>query len=235
MNFYYDLHIHSCLSPCGDRDMTPNNIVNMAIILGQDIIALTDHNSCKNCRATVEVGNRHGITVVPGMELCTSEEIHVICLFPDCDSAEAFEKYISSRMFHITNRPDKFGEQLILNSDDEVVGEELFLLITSADVSIENVTALCAEYGGVCFPAHIDRTSMSIFSSLGIFPDHLGFKFAELSYRHNIDDFINNNSLPQDITLLQSSDAHYLENMAEKTHTIDLAKNSAKSLINKLK
>ena len=79
---YYDLHLHSCLSPCGSEDMTPNNIVNMAKLMGYDMIALTDHNSCLNCEATVTVGKRNGLTVVPGMELCTAEDAHTICLFP---------------------------------------------------------------------------------------------------------------------------------------------------------
>ncbi|MBQ2422676.1 MAG: PHP domain-containing protein, partial [Clostridia bacterium] len=86
MRLYYDLHIHSLLSPCGDNDMTPNNIVNMAKLNELDIIAITDHNSCKNCAAAIKVGNEVGITVVPGMELTTSEDIHVVCLFPDLES-----------------------------------------------------------------------------------------------------------------------------------------------------
>ena len=90
MRVYYDLHIHSCLSPCGDNDMTPNNIVNMSLLNGMDMIALTDHNSCKNCRAAVRAGEEAGVTVVPGMELTTSEEAHVVCLFPTVEQAEAF-------------------------------------------------------------------------------------------------------------------------------------------------
>ncbi|HAS37802.1 MAG TPA: phosphoesterase, partial [Ruminococcaceae bacterium] len=81
MKLYYDFHLHSCLSPCGDNDMTPYNLVNMAKILGLDAIALTDHNTAQNCRAAMEVGKSIGVTVIPGMELCTSEEVHVVCLF----------------------------------------------------------------------------------------------------------------------------------------------------------
>ena len=91
---YYDLHLHSCLSPCGSEDMTPNNIVNMAKLMGYDMIALTDHNSCLNCEATVTVGKRNGLTVVPGMELCTAEDAHTICLFPTVADAMEFHQYV---------------------------------------------------------------------------------------------------------------------------------------------
>ena len=90
MKLYYDLHLHSCLSPCGDNDMTPYNLVNLAKIFGYDIIALTDHNSCLNCESAMKVGEKIGITVVPGMELCTSEEIHNVCLFPSLEKAMDF-------------------------------------------------------------------------------------------------------------------------------------------------
>ena len=90
MKLRYDLHLHSCLSPCGDMDMTPNNIVGMAKLLGYDIIALTDHNTCRNTPAAVQAGERQGLVVVPGMELCTREEAHVVCLFPTAEAALAF-------------------------------------------------------------------------------------------------------------------------------------------------
>ena len=87
MKFYYDLHIHSCLSPCADMDMTPNNIVNMAKLLGLDVIALTDHNTSLNCEAITKVAEKKGLCVLPGMELTTSEEIHAVCLFDTLDKA----------------------------------------------------------------------------------------------------------------------------------------------------
>ncbi len=91
MRLYYDLHIHSCLSPCGDSDMTPNNIVNMARLADLNLIALTDHNSCRNCPAILAAARGSGLTVLPGMELCSAEEAHVVCLFPTLEAAEAFD------------------------------------------------------------------------------------------------------------------------------------------------
>ncbi|MDI9489318.1 MAG: PHP domain-containing protein, partial [Bacillota bacterium] len=90
----YDLHIHSCLSPCSDEDMTPANIVNMAKLLGLDVIAVTDHNSCRNCPAVYNYAQKNNILVIPGMELCTMEEVHVLCFFEELENAMAFDKYV---------------------------------------------------------------------------------------------------------------------------------------------
>ncbi|MEE1126717.1 MAG: PHP domain-containing protein, partial [Acutalibacteraceae bacterium] len=140
MKIYYDLHIHSALSPCGDNDMTPNNIVNMAMLNELDMIAVTDHNSCKNCVAAVEIGQAVGITVVPGMELTTSEDIHVVCYFPDVDTAKAFDDKVSETLLPVPNKPEIFGHQYIMNKDDEITGELETLLIGSCDISIMEVT-----------------------------------------------------------------------------------------------
>ena len=120
MRLYYDLHINSSLSPCGDNDMTPNNIVNMAKLNELDIIAVTDHNTCRNCSAAIKVGEEVGLTVVPGMELTTSEDIHVVCLFPDLESAEKFDKYVYERLMKIPNEADIFGHQYVMNENDEI-------------------------------------------------------------------------------------------------------------------
>ena len=102
--YYYDLHIHSCLSPCGDEDNTPGNIVGMAKLCGLNILALTDHNSCKNCPAFFEAAKRHGIIPIAGMELTTSEDIHVVCLFEHLKDALAFDEYVDSRRNKIKNK-----------------------------------------------------------------------------------------------------------------------------------
>ena len=113
--YYYDLHIHSCLSPCGDDDNTPNNICGMASISGLNIVALTDHNTAKNCPAFFKAARRYGIIPVAGMELTTSEDIHVVCLFEELSDAMLFDEHLQTRRILIKNRPEIFGEQLILN------------------------------------------------------------------------------------------------------------------------
>ena len=162
LSLSYDLHIHSCLSPCGDDDMTPANIAGMASLIGLDIIAVTDHNSCKNCPAVMEACKEYGITVIPGMELTTSEEVHVVCLFESLTDAMAFDSYVSSQLIPFPNKKEIFGNQFLLNSRDELIGEEKNLLINATNISFDEVYELTKAYHGVMIPAHIDKNSTSL-------------------------------------------------------------------------
>ena len=213
MELNYDFHLHSCLSPCGDNDMTPYNLVNMAKIMGLDVIALTDHNTCLNCPAAMKAGEEAGILVIPGMELCTDEEVHVVCLFPDLENALRFSAYVRERIPPVENREKIFGEQLIMDDKDNVIGKENLLLTTAADVSLDKVPSLVKEYGGICFPAHIDRTSYSVISNLGMIDEYMGFDIAEITPQADKDDYIKRFPFLGKINILSSSDAHYLENI----------------------
>lgn len=235
MRLYYDLHLHSCLSPCGDDDMTPWNMVNMAKILGLDIIAVTDHNSCGNCRSAMKVGESVGITVVPGMEICTAEEIHCVCLFDDIDKAEQFSLYVKSTMPPVKNREEIFGNQLFMDEGDTVFGKEEILLTTASLIGIDSLPAIVKEYGGVCFPAHIDRESYSILSSLGDFPPELEVEAFELTPRADEREYFSNYDFLEGKKLLRNSDAHYLENMREREFYLELEENSAFALVEYLK
>lgn len=128
--YYYDLHIHSCLSPCGDNDMTPNNIAGMAALKGLNLLALTDHNTAKNCPAFFEACRRQGIVPIAGMELTTAEDIHIVCLFETLEAALAFDAFVDGKRVKIKNRTDIFGEQIICNGNDEPLGQEAYLLST---------------------------------------------------------------------------------------------------------
>lgn len=231
MKLYYDFHLHSCLSPCGDNDMTPYNLVNMAKLLGLDIIALTDHNSSQNCRAAIEVGNEIGLTVVPGMELCTSEEVHVVCLFADVKNAEAFSEFVLSTVPPIKNRSDIFGEQLIMDSRDNILGSQELLLTTASGISVENVVETVKKFGGVCYPAHINRSSYSVISNLGMITEEMCFKAVEMTENADKNGYMNKYPIIADMSVFVSSDAHYLENMQEARHKIELSENSAKAVI----
>lgn len=235
MKLFYDLHLHSCLSPCGDNEMTPYNLVNMAKILGFDIIALTDHNSTKNCRAAVSAGEKANLTVVPGAELCTSEEIHVVCLFPSVEAAEKFGEHVFNLIPKIKNKPKIFGDQFIMNDEDEILGSEELLLTTASSVSIDAVPELVKKFGGVCFPAHIDRSSYSIISALGTFGEELNVKAFELTPDADINEYLQKYPATKGKLCLRNSDAHYLENMRLPENTIDLPENSAPALIEYLK
>ena len=191
MNTYrYDLHVHSCLSPCGDNDMTPNNLVQMALLTGCDILALTDHNTCRNAPAALEAGERAGLLVIPGMELCTAEEAHVVCLFETLEGALDFDRYVYENMPHVPNRPEIFGEQRVLDGEDQQVGEEENLLLVSSFIGVDQVVELTARYGGVAFPAHVNRDSFSVIASLGAIPEEAGFTSAEVTRDCDLESFV---------------------------------------------
>lgn len=235
MTLYYDFHIHSGLSPCGDNEMTPNNIVNMAKLYDLDVIALTDHNSTLNCKAVMEAGKEIGLLVIPGMELCTSEEVHLVCLFPDLKSATEFGDYIRSTLPPIRNKPTVFGEQLVFDKNDNVLGFEHTLLITASTVSTNDASELVESYGGVCFPAHIDRNSYSIISNLGTIDNSFNFKCAEIADFDLLENLKKQHPYLNELKILSSSDAHYLEHMRLKEHYIEASENSIEAILEALK
>lgn len=210
MKIYYDFHIHSCLSPCGDNDNTPNNIVNMSLLKGLQAIALSDHNTGKNCPAAIEAGKRNGLVVLPAMELTTSEDIHILCLFEKYERLAMLEEYISERRMKIKNREEIFGEQLILNEYDEPIGKEEYLLLASAGVSVQKIAALVKGFGGIAVPAHIDKQSNGLIGVLGAFDETLGFEMIESKRDCGV-------RLPR----LINSDAHRLWEISEAENQIE--------------
>ncbi len=232
--YTYDFHMHSCLSPCGDMEMTPNNIVNMAKIMECDIIAITDHNTVKNARACIKVGEEVGVVVIPGMELCTVEEAHVVCLFETVEGAEEFEKYVKTQCLPMENDEDIFGAQVVMDENDEEIGREKNMLINSTFISVNDVDDLVKKYGGVAFPAHIDKNSYSVIASLGAIPPEANFSYVEITDKCDIKTF---ETLHPEILgkgVLINSDAHYLEDVCTKYSKIFLSDCSAKAVVEKL-
>ena len=218
--FNYDLHIHSCLSPCGDNDMTPNNIVNMAAINKLDIIAVSDHNTTKNCRAAIKACENNGLdlTVVPAVEITTSEEIHTLVYFRSLDAAEAFEReIIEKKRLAVKNKPEIFGEQIIMNEFDEKTGEEENLLIAAIDLSIDYIYNTAKDYNAVAVPAHIDKDMNGLIAILGDFPEYMEFKAAEIKDKSKIADIQQKYNLRDKGVkqIISNSDAHYLWDIAE--------------------
>lgn len=231
MKYYYDLHLHSCLSPCGDMDMTPNNIVNMAKLLGFDVIALTDHNSSLNCEAAMKIGEEAGVLVIPGMELTTSEDIHAVCLFPTLEKALDWNRYVDDNRVKIRNRAEIYGRQVIMNENDEETGEVEHLLIPATNISIMNVRSLVKQFGGVCMPAHIDRDSLSILSVLGEIDESCGFTAAELADKSREDELKQAHPILNNMKIVTDSDAHYLENMRDPSEYIELGELTREKVI----
>ncbi len=232
MKLAYDLHIHTALSPCADDDMTPNNIVNMSILKGLDVIAVTDHNSCRNVRACLSCAENRQLLVIPGMEVETAEEIHVICLFPDIDRALEMQKLIYSRLPDIRNKEAVFGNQLVLNQNDEVLYMEDRLLLTSAAISINEVfDVVCRRLKGLAIPAHIDRQANSLLSSFGVIPEDINISCVEISDRAKELVLTEKHSKLKNFTKIYSSDAHYLGNISERQNFFEADKR-AESVIN---
>jgi len=220
--YTYDLHIHSCLSPCAEDEMTPNNIAGMGAVCGLQIMALTDHNTTKNCPAFFEAAKRYGIIPIAGMELTTAEDIHLVCLFETLDQAAVFDEAVAAQRILVDNRPDIYGDQMIMNGEDEVIGVEPHFLPVATQLPLEQAAALCVAHGGVCYPAHIDRPANGIVAVLGTFPEDPPFGIAE------VNDFAKVESMRQQIPLLKDafflcgSDAHNLCAIREENPTLEI-------------
>ena len=220
--YYYDLHIHSCLSPCADNDMTPNNIAGMAALKGLNIVALTDHNSCKNCPAFFEACRKQGLIPVAGMELSTAEDVHLVCLFERLEDAMRFDGEIQKHLMNVKNRPEIFGDQLVLNGDDEQIGIEEKLLISATDLWMSEAVALARSYGAHVHPAHIDRESNGIIAILGDVPEDYAFDCLEFNDSGNIERITKEYPATADKKRVVSSDAHYLWDISEADNCVEL-------------
>ena len=219
--YYYDLHIHSCLSPCADDDMTPNNIAGMAAIKGLNVLALTDHNTAKNCPAFFEACKRQGIVPIAGMELSTAEDIHLVCLFSQLEDAMRFDDEIKKHLMPIKNRPEIFGNQLILDGEDNVIGEEETLLISATDLPIDRAIALAKSFGAHVHPAHIDRQSNGIVAILGTVPKNNGFPVFELRDGNRKREFAERYGIDEG-RFIVSSDAHVLTDIRDRENYFEL-------------
>lgn len=213
---YLDLHIHSALSPCSDDDMTPNNIINMAKIKGLDGISITDHNSVKNLPAFDKLSKLNNIEFIPGLELTTIEEIHVLLYFKKLDDAMVFGKFLHDKLNNTKNNKKIFGNQLVLNEKDELLSEEEVLLINSTNITINSLDELSKIYGFFYVPAHIDKSSFSILSQLGFIPSDLNIEIVEISKKVEPIKFLKNNNLFNKVYFTQNSDAHNLIDILEK-------------------
>lgn len=230
MKYFYDLHIHSCLSPCADMDMTPHSIAGMSYINGLDIIAVADHNTARNVRAVQKACEEFNILLVPAIEAETAENIHLLCLFKSIEDAESMGEFLEAHLPPIKNRSEIFGRQVIMDECDNEKGELENLLINATDVPIEEMKSKVEALGGVCVAAHIDREANGIVATLGSVPDYLNFKAVELS-----------NSAPQDYpreekyTYIADSDAHYLTDISEKINYLELEDKNLEEIIEKLR
>jgi PHP family Zn ribbon phosphoesterase len=215
--FLADLHIHTVLSACAETEMLPELIVERAQELGLGIIAVTDHNSAENAAAVVNAAKGTGITVLPGMEVQTREEVHLVCLFDTLEQVDLWQQEVYAHLPPLKNDEDAFGTQVVLDAEGKIVGRNDRLLLTATSFSLEEVVRKVCDLNGLCIPAHVDRPAYSIIANLGFIPPDLGIVGVEIS--HLIGPKEARERFPElkHYSLVASGDAHRLREMVGRT------------------
>ena len=227
MRIKYDLHIHSALSPCADDNMTPSNIVGFAKLQGLDAVAIADHNAIANVKVAMDVGAAFDVVVVPAMELQTAEDIHILCLFEKFDDLQSF--YNSIDFTNLQNRTEIFGEQWIMDEDDNVIATEPRMLLVASEISVEDVTSLAKQYNGIAIAAHIDREENGMVAILGTVTED--FSVVEISPTATDSVCV----YCQGKKVITNSDAHVLEDIGKAQGQLEVAERSARGILQALR
>jgi hypothetical protein len=207
--FRADLHVHTVLSPCAEVEMIPPLIVQKALELNINLIAITDHNATGNINAVMEAAQGTDLTVLPGMELQTREEVHLLCLFDTLEQAETWQKVVDSILPRLSNNSDFFGEQYIVDASGEFIRREERLLIVSAEIGLDEAAEQVHALGGFAIPAHVDRKAFSLIANLGFVPP--GFEALEISRHLKPTEAAVRYPQIRGYPLIQSGDVHRLD------------------------
>jgi 3',5'-nucleoside bisphosphate phosphatase len=215
-----DLHVHTVLSPCAEVEMIPPLIVRRAVELGLELIAITDHNAAANCAAVVEAAAGSGLAVLPGMELQTAEEVHLLCLFDTVEQALTWQGIVFDHLPDRPNPEDVLGAQYVVDATGDYVRTEERLLLASTDLALEEAVRRVRALGGMALPAHVDRPSFSLLANLGFVPP--GLDVPALEIFRATDPAALRRARPDLVgwPLVRNGDAHQLSEMAART-TLD--------------
>jgi hypothetical protein len=213
-----ELHVHTVLSPCAEVEMIPPLIVQAALEQGITLIAITDHNSTRNVRAVQLAAAGSGLTVLPGMEVQSREEVHLLALFPSLEASDAFQFWVDAALPDLENQPEHFGEQFIVDETGGFLAREPRLLLTSCSHTLEQIVARVNQLGGLAIPAHIDRTTFGLVAQLGFVPAGAGFAAVEISRRADPAKTALRFPFSGEYPLIQSGDVHRLEEFLGSTH-----------------
>lgn len=230
MDVFCDLHLHSCLSPCGDDEMTPWNLVGMACVNGLSLIALTDHNTTRNVPEAIEAGKEYGVAVLPGMEITSKEEAHILGYFPTLEDALAAGEEVYACLPDVTNDPSLFGNQLIKTEGDQDGGILSKLLINATTLSVDEVEQLIKRHNGVTVPAHINRGHNGMIGALGLMPFLPQFPIIETAAAIDCPAYATKGRFQ-----LHSSDAHRLEDIQDQVFSLPLEEPTAEAAFRFLK
>jgi hypothetical protein len=210
--FKADLHIHTCLSPCGDWDMSPRGVIQKSLAAGLNLIAVCDHNSGENAGAVVREGRRQGLAALPGMEVCSREEVHILALFEHLEQVSAMQEFVYSGLAG-NNQPEVFGYQIVANEENEVLGENPRLLIGATRYSLADIVGHTHALGGLSVSCHVDRPANGIINQLGFIPPDLALDAVEVSYRVPLNKARETLPAIGALPCITSSDAHYLKDI----------------------
>jgi len=225
-----DLHIHSCLSPCSDWDMSPKKIVQKSLEQQLDLIAICDHNTAENVAAIMREGARQGIAVLPGMEICSREEVHLVTLFKSIEADLKMQEFIYKHL-NGNNQPEVFGHQVVADEHDQVLGENPRLLIGATGLSLIDVVEKAHHLGGICISSHVDRPSYSLIGQLGFIPENLHLDAVEVSFRVPLKKARTEVPGIGNYPCVTSSDAHFLDDIGKVWTEFILAAPSLEELI----
>lgn len=227
--FNGDLHVHTCLSPCGDFSMLPTLIIMKTKEKNLDMIGICDHNSTENVMSVKKAGEKEGVVVLGGIEITSREEVHILGLFDNQSDLLKIQNMVYEHLPGI-NDEDAFGEQLLVDETDEIKGINEKLLIGATTLSLEQVVTMVDNLGGVAIAAHIDRESFSVIGQLGFIPKGLGIDALEVSPKSTVEDvrikFAQANKFP----LVSFSDAHYLEDIGKRSTSFRMQEPTVKEL-----
>lgn len=222
-----DFHIHSCLSPCGDLLMSPATIISTLKERNVQIAALTDHNTALNCEPFMNLCRKNGIAPLAGLEVQTIEEVHILCLFADLQNALILGKEVYDAMPNIPNDPERNGDQVYVDEDENILGEIEKYLITSAEITIDDLAKRVHQLNGIVIPAHVDRPVYSLTSQLGFIPDGEWDALETVRPNDKLAPICDTKGYP----ITHSSDAHYIEHIARRTTELNIDDNFFANLI----
>ncbi len=217
-DFVAELHVHTVLSPCADVEMIPPLIVQAALRKGIQILAITDHNATANVKSVQKAAKGTGLVVLPGMEMQTQEEVHMLCLFDTLEQLETWQGIINIHLPALENTPEYFGEQFVVDETGDFICREDRLLITSSRLSLDEAFVKVIDLGGLAIPAHVDREAFGLFANLGFVPPELPIDALEISNRITIEKAQNKYPILEKYALIKSGDVHYLNDFLGANH-----------------
>lgn len=210
-----DLHIHTVLSPCGSLEMSPANIVSLAESRGLNIIGITDHNSTKQCELVWKLARKRNLTVFPGCEMTSREEVHCLGLFEDFDALRAFQEFLDRSLTIIPHDASIFGYQVVVDEDENIQEELDYYLGAALNVSVEEIEQRVHELFGIFIPAHVDRPRNSLFSQLGFLPPELNVDALQISKLADENAVRQKYRITPELTIVKFSDAHFPEDLGK--------------------